>query len=349
MQPNPRLQELVDPRLVVGLGLEVQNPLPLTDDSILSEYHAVLTGIETDNNRMGKDFFRKAEVPKLFKETVVIPGVDGNDLSLYITRPETLANDETAPCVLYIHGGGMGIYSAQGPMYLNISNDFADTLRCTVVAVEFRNSTGELGNHPFPAGLHDCRSALEWINAEKCIRNFSHVIICGESGGANLSIALTLLMKSENKHGCIDGVYVMCPYISGLYDEKECEEAKLLPSLRACDHCGIVDLKILNAMARVYDPDGLNSRNPLTWPYWATVEDLQGFPPFAVAVNEVDPLCDEGVAFYRKLVKAGVSARCRNILGTPHAGDLICMNVLPDLYWSTLYDIKAFVSALAKN
>lgn len=347
MEPNPRLKEVVDPRLIKGLALEMQNPLPLDSQSSLEDMHAVMTAREAQNNYFGELFLAsKAKAENITHEVVSVKGTDDNDVSLFISRPSGLSPDDKSSCVMYIHGGGMGLYRARGPIYSHFTDDLAAEMNATVIAVEFRNSSGELGPHPFPAGLHDCKAALEWVHAQREARHFERIIVCGESGGANLSIALTLLMKSEGKQSMIDGLYTMCPYISGLYSTTETEESKLLPSLRAFDHCGIIELHTCDVLARLYDPTGQHSRNPLAWPHWATVEDLRGFPPCVVSVNEADPLCDEGLAFYRKLMQAEVAVRGRTVLGTPHAGDLLCMNVLPSLYLSLLCDIKTFVRSL---
>ena len=42
----------------------------------------------------------------------------------------------------------------------------------------------------------------------------STLIVSGESGGGNLSLATTLKAKRDGLLGHIDGVYAMCPYIS---------------------------------------------------------------------------------------------------------------------------------------
>ena len=42
-----------------------------------------------------------------------------------------------------------------------------------------------------------------------------------------------------------------------------------------------------------------------------------------IIVNECDPLRDEGIAFYRLLLRAGVKAQCRQVMGTAHGGDLM--------------------------
>ena len=343
MSSNPLLKELADPRLVKSLALEVQANVPLNESSSMDEVHAYFDNVEKVNDQNCVMLLSSKPKDAAISATVVnIMGMDGNQIPLHIFTPEK----PSTKCLLYIHGGGMGIYSPNSAIYSHFSTDIAAKLNCTVIAVEFRNSSGALGRHPFPAGLHDCKSALEWIHSQKEEKQFSHIFLCGESGGANLSIALTLLMKSENKHSIISGIYAMCPYISGLYAPIETEESAKLPSLRKFDYCGIIDLKTCHFMAVAYDPERQHTRNPLAWPYWATDEDLQDLPPFVIALNELDPLFDEGMCFYRRLMKVGVSVRARTVLGTPHAGDLLCMSVLPELYLSTLYDIKAFVDAV---
>lgn len=341
------MYETIDPRLIKALALEVEPAFPLGQESSVEKIRNSLAAIEAENNKLGILYLATKPVPSgICHEEVKITGLDNNIIELQVTRPDQLRNEVPSPCVLYIHGGGMGIYSARGAMYSHFAQDIAYTVPATVVTVEFRNSAGALGCHAFPAGLNDCKSALEWIFAQKEARNFSHIILAGESGGANLGCALSLLMKQEDKLHYIDGVYVMCPYISNLYSELETEDSKQLPSLRKFDHCGIVNLKILDGFARSYDPENLHPRNPLAWPYWATVDDLRGMPPHAVSLNEADPLHDEGLAYYRKLLAAGVRTTGRTVLGTPHAGDLIGMNITVDLYKALLYDIKSFVDSL---
>ena len=53
----------------------------------------------------------------------------------------------------------------------------------------------------------------------------------------------------------------------------------------------------------------------------ATDEELVGLPPHVISVNELDPLRDEGLVYYRRLVRAGVPAVGRMVVGTCHGGD----------------------------
>jgi acetyl esterase/lipase len=54
-----------------------------------------------------------------------------------------------------------------------------------------------------------------------------------------------------------------------------------------------------------YGIEAFEARDPLAWPLFATDDDLRGLPRTVISVNECDPLCDEGVAMYRKLLAAG--------------------------------------------
>ena len=95
-----------------------------------------------------------------------------------------------------------------------------------------------------------------------------------------------------------------------------------------------------NRGALSYGIEAFEARDPLAWPLFASVEDVTGLPPTVINVNECDPLRDEGIAFYRLLLQAGVAARCRQQMGTAHASDLMAV-VCPDISHDTARDIVA--------
>lgn len=108
-----------------------------------------------------------------------IRGLNGNVVKLYITSP---GGDGPFPCIYHVHGGGMAFSTTAMPIY----NRFRDELAqrgAIVVAVEFRNSAGDLGPFPFPAGLDDVSAGMKW-----CLENrYAKIsqIPCG-SGGKKL-------------------------------------------------------------------------------------------------------------------------------------------------------------------
>ena len=72
-----------------------------------------------------------------------------------------------------------------------------------------------------------------------------------------------------------------------------------------------------------YGYAAFEARDPLAWPGFATEQDVAGLQRCVISVNECDPLRDEGVNFYRLLVRAGVDARCRDAIGTVHGAELM--------------------------
>ena len=270
--------------------------------------------------------------------TEVINGVDGNEIELLIHRPADV--DGPVPCIVHTHGGGMVLMSARDPMFVRWRNSLADQ-GILVIGVEFRNGGGRLGNHPFPAGLNDCASAVQWVQENRADLGISTLVISGESGGGNLSLATTLKAKQEGWLDQINGVYAMCPYICGEY----LDPPNNLLSLFENDGY-MLSCAQMATLVKVYDPTGEHSTNPLAWPYHAAPGDLEGLPPHVISVNELDPLRDEGLAYYRKLLAAGVPAVARTVHGTPHAGDLGFPDVTPEIYLDTLLSVRGFVDSL---
>ena len=332
-----------DPRMVAAMGpigLDVAPPpstvtaaTPLADlleYALLAEAGFDALGAVLTANMAATDGVSS------YEETIT--GVDGNDITLFVHRPDDV--DGPMPCVVHTHGGGMAILSATGENYVKWRDDLAAT-GMVVVGVEFRNAAGRLGPHPFPAGLNDCATAAQWVIANRDRLGVSKVIISGESGGGNLSIATALKAKQDGWIDEIDGVYAQCPYISGAYADPPAE----LVSLFENDNY-FLNVENMGALAKTYDPDGANATNPLTWPMHATVDDLVGLPPHVISVNQLDPLRDEGLVYFRTLLDAGVSAVSRTVNGTCHAGDCLFLDAMPDVWHATIRDIKGFADSL---
>ena len=310
---------------------------PISIDATQQEKVDYLSSLEPVYEEVFKSWYSDlTKVEGLERFTKIIDGIDGNQIKLYIHKPKN--HNSNTPGILHIHGGGMSILKASGPNYIRWRDDLAST-GLVVVGVEFRNVAGELGSHPFPAGLNDCTSALQWMFDNKEKLGVSKIIISGESGGGNLTLATTLKAKKDEKLFQIDGVYAQCPYISNEYHRS----INNLPSL--VENNGyFLNVNDMAVMATAYD--GVDSKNPLAWPLFATNKDLTGLPPHVISVNELDPLRDEGLLYYKKLLISGVDASSITINGTVHAGDMIFINATPKIYRSSLMHINNFANSL---
>ncbi len=339
MRDDPR----ADPRMIAALaplGLDgAPAPVPFNGDSPMEELLEFCNLAEPGFDALGTVLTAgSAPVEGVTSTVEVIRGIDGNDVTLFVHRPTDAAGP--LPGIIHLHGGGMVILEAAGPGYARWRDELAGT-GMVVVGVEFRNGGGKHGPYPFPAGLNDCTSALQWVTDNKAKLGISRVIVSGESGGGNLTLATTLKAKQDGRLGQIDGVYAQCPFISNAYAHKLPE----LASLYENDEY-FLDVGMLGALAKVYDPNGANAKNPLAWPHYASVADLAGLPPHVISVNQLDPLRDEGLAYFRKLLDAGVSAVSRTVNGTCHAGDCLFRVAMPDVYLATIRDIKGFADSL---
>ena len=342
---NPEMSLINDPRAIPAVtkvmsdyGLDALAPDPtISVEATQKEKVDYMTSLEPLYEEIFESWYSELpEVNGVERFTKTIDGVDGNKVTLYIHKPEK--QDSDIPGILHIHGGGMSILKANNPNYVRWRDDLAST-GLVVVGVEFRNVAGELGSHPFPAGLNDCSSALNWMFENKEELDVSKIIISGESGGGNLTLATTLKAKKDKKLFQIDGAYAQCPYISNEYHRT----INYLPSL--VENNGyFLNVKDMAVMATAYD--GIDSDNPLAWPLFATIEDLNGLPPHVISVNELDPLRDEGLLYYKKLLIAGVDASSITINGTVHAGDMIFIKATPKIYRSSLMHINNFAYSL---
>lgn len=256
---------------------------------------------------------------------------DGNTVKIRVIRPDT---SEKLPCVYYIHGGGMAMMSCFDGMYRAWGKIIAHQ-NVAVAMVDFRNcqrasSAPEV--EPFPAGLNDCVSGLKWVASHADMLNIDakRIIVAGESGGGNLTLATGLKLKRDGDLGLIKGLYALCPYIAGSWPQDR------YPS--SIENNGILLNLHNNRGAMAYGMDAFRAKDPLAWPGFATEEDVKGFPPTVISVNECDPLRDEGIAFYRMLLKAGVPARCRQVMGTIHGTEIFAI-CCPDISRDTASDI----------
>jgi acetyl esterase/lipase len=272
----------------------------------------------------------------------IVSQPDGNIINLQVVTP---GGSGPFPCVYYIHGGGMMMASCYDTNFRAWCRLIA-SFGVAVVAVDFRNSVfpssvPEVA--PFPAALNDCVSGLRWVHAHAKELNIdaSRIVVEGESGGGNLSLATAMTLKRDGDLALIKGVYVQCPYLAGQWSSDP-----------ASSVVRNAEVTIMDARASfipvAYGVEALRARNPLAWPGFAGVEDVAGFPPVVIVVNECDQLRDDGVNFYRLLLRAGVPARCRELIGTVHATEILMLSC-PEISRDGARDIAAFCAEQAGN
>jgi acetyl esterase/lipase len=336
IQSDPR----IDPRIKATMGL-----MPSGSPGDAESREQILAEMNSEEAQAARDgmmaFMEMCDSEEFapskgltIKTHEFVSAPDGNTIKIQFIRPET---SETLPCLYYIHGGGMQFMSCFDGLYRAWGRILA-AQGIAVAMVDFRNclvasSAPEV--EPFPAGLNDCVSGVKWVhaNASELGIDADRIIVGGESGGGNLTLATGLKLKQDGDLGLIRGLYALCPYIAGSWPQDR------YPS--STENNGLfLDLHD-NRGAMAYGIEAFEAKNPLAWPAFATPSDLEGLPPTVISVNECDPLRDEGIEFYRDLLRAGVAARCRQVMGTIHGTEVFAI-ACPDISRETASSIAHF-------
>jgi acetyl esterase/lipase len=118
---------------------------------------------------------------------------------------------------------------------------------------------------PVSRRIERLHSALQWVTDNKSRLGISKLIVSGESGGGNPTIATTLKAKRDGRIAQIDVVYAQCPYIFGAYAQKPRELMSLHENDDYFIGCGLMAM-----LARSVRPDGrkreTRSRGRITQP-----------------------------------------------------------------------------------
>ncbi len=236
------------------------------------------------------------------------PGVTGSpDVPLRVHRPVSRA--ETAPGLLYIHGGGFVMSDLE--LYYATILRAVDELGVVMVSVEYRLAP----EHPFPAPLEDCYTALVWMieNAPELGIDPARVGVLGESAGGGLAAGLGLMARDRGgPQPCFQ-----------FLEAAELDDRLVTPSMRMHLDSPSWDQSSLVYGWRCYLGTEPGSAGVPPYAAPGRAEDLTGLPPAFVSVCQFDPLRDEGIAYAQKLMDAGVPTELHCYPGTFHDSSII--------------------------
>lgn len=237
-------------------------------------------------------------------------GVDVTDhalpggAALRVYRPHRPA----APAaVLDVHGGGFVVGDVESDHVRNV--DLARELGVVVASVGYRLAP----ETRYPGPLDDVRAALQWLldRAPGLGVDPARVAVRGESAGGGLAAGLALLLRDTGGHR-LAFQYLGTPAL---------DDRLATPSMRAGTHTPVWDRASAAASWAAYLGPDPGEVPPYAAPARAT--DLSGLPPAYVAVMQVDPLRDEGVAYALALAAAGVPVELHLFPGTFHGSAVV--------------------------
>ena len=319
-----RLAELGQPQTIDGIETIIK---PIPDSNVTGDLDprvlAVIQGYSASEPKPSFDLasarasmgWPNRDVTKtvITTEAVNIPSRDG-DIPARMYRPDT---DETLPVILFFHGGGF--FGGTLDTVENPCKRLAEQANALVVSVDYRLAP----EHPFPAGLHDCFAAVEWVytQAEVLHVDRNQIAVAGDSAGGNLATACCLMDRAQGTNW-ITFQALVYPVVNlgsiptadykwdiGQYEIEHNHELIQGVVMALADSDGLLN--------KVYLQGKVETTDPLVSPLFA--EDVKGLPPALIITAEYDYLRLEGEAYARKLARGGVKTRLIQYRGMDHA------------------------------
>ncbi|GAB4593763.1 alpha/beta hydrolase [Mycobacterium avium subsp. hominissuis] len=225
----------------------------------------------------------------------------GSGVGVRLFRPADAA--ETTPALLWIHGGGYVLGTAQQDDQL--CSRFSRRLGITVASVDYRLAP----EHRYPVPLEDCYTALTWLAGLPSVDRY-RIAIGGASAGGGLAAALALLARDRAE---VSPAFQLLTY--PMLDDRSSDTAPS-PNYRLWD----------NRSNRFGWAAYLGDADPhVAVP--ARRDDLSGLPPAWIGVGTHDLFHDEDLAYAERLRAAGVPCQVETIPGAFHGFDLILPKV----------------------
>lgn len=245
--------------------------------------------------------------PEVNEKWITVPAEVG-DVRVRIVKP--VDTDGVLPVLLYIHGGGWVLGNAG--THDRLVRELAVGAHAAVVFVEYDRSP----EAQYPVAIEQAYATAQWIvnsGAEEGL-DASRLAVAGDSVGGDMTAAVTLLAK---KRGDVPFIHqsLYYPVTDAAQDTDSYREFADGPHLTA------------KAMAWFWDsylPDPARRSESTASPLRATRDELTGLPEAFLVVDENDVLRDEGEAYGRKLVEAGVRTTVVRYNNTLH--DFMMLN-----------------------
>jgi acetyl esterase/lipase len=213
------------------------------------------------------------------------------------------------PGVLYIHGGGMILGSPQAEAVG--SSRTARDLDAVVVSPDYRLAP----EHPYPAAIDDCMTALRWMvtNADELGIDPGRLAVTGSSAGGGLSAAVAQRAYDEGIALRAQAlIYPMLDDRSALRDHGDRGRFMWTPASNLFGWTAY-----LGREPRLEDA-----------PEYAAAsrrENLSGLAPAWVGVGDLDLLYDESVDYAKRLKAAGVPCELVTVPGMYHGADGVAL------------------------
>ncbi|MDR2908530.1 MAG: alpha/beta hydrolase [Oscillospiraceae bacterium] len=234
---------------------------------------------------------QREELQRLHKAALLPPGTNAGSVLARGVPCEWLQKDGASykKAVLYIHGGGWVLGD------LSVARHAGSLLAASfgrrVLTVGYRLAP----EHPFPAGLNDCRDAYLWLLENGYSPR--DIALAGDSAGGNLALCLlALLLETQTP---LPSAAVLFSPVTDLGEGSELRKNPI-------PLCHTIYKGERRSVFELYTD--LDPQNPLISP---VAGNLSEYPPILIHVGSDEPLAADCAAFAEKSFLLGGRARCK--------------------------------------
>jgi acetyl esterase/lipase len=264
-----------------------------------------------DGARKALDDIQAAPIDKydVDDQWLTVPA-DVGDVRVRIVKP--VGATGVLPTVLYMHGGGWILGNAG--THDRLVRELAVGVQAAIVFVEYERSP----EAQYPVAIEQAYATARWIVSDGSVHGLdaTKLAVAGDSVGGNMAAALAILAKRRGDvHFIHQSLYY--PVTDAAQDTRSYHDFADGPFLTATSMAWFWD---------AYAPDEDRRTEITASPLRAELDDLAGLPETFLIVDENDVLRDEGEAYGRKLVEAGVRVTSVRYNGIIH--DFMMLNPL---------------------
>ncbi|MEV8598779.1 alpha/beta hydrolase [Streptomyces griseoviridis] len=246
------------------------------------------------------------------RRELTVPAKDGAPIPLSVISPASPAHSDrsaAAPCVYWIHGGGM----VMGDRFsqIDIPLEWLDRFGAVVVSVDYRLAPEATGT----VLVDDCYRGLLWVadHAGELGIDPARIIVAGASAGGGLAAGVTLLARDLGSPA-IAAQMLICPMLDHRDTTTSSRQYSGVPGVWTGEMNAFGWASVLGDLTDAEVPEYVSP---------ALAEDLSGLPTAYIDTGSAEVFRDEDTDYATRIWAAGGQAELHVWAGGFHGFDAL--------------------------
>ncbi|MDN3027982.1 alpha/beta hydrolase [Streptomyces sp. S.PB5] len=243
------------------------------------------------------------------RREITVPAEDGAPIPLSVLSPAHSDRGTTAPCIYWIHGGGM----VMGDRFsqIDIPLEWLDRFGAVVVSVDYRLAPEATGT----TLVDDCYRGLRWVaeHAAELHIDPDRIVVAGASAGGGLAAGVSLLARDLGGPA-IAAQMLICPMLDHRNDTASSRQYSGTPGVWTSEMNAFGWRSLLGDLT---DAEVSPYMSP------ALAQDLSNLPTTYIDTGSAEVFRDEDVDYATRIWAAGGQAELHVWAGGFHGFDAL--------------------------